>query len=226
VAAIEPPLAVPAPPADTPPPPVPAPPAVPAPAGQPVDGLALWDAEDVAGPRESLALLRLDQNERYVIVFTTTILRVLVHFLDFAAIRGFVKCNGPDCLLCRIGRRKDTYDLLPVYDVLARAVAVLAISPTLRQHALRPQLTPVLRRVAGDEGPLLVTLRRDGYTYTVSDSPLPEGADDGAVRIRAFRELFEAGEIDLASPYPTIEDSVLAEIDEVKTVMALKGIEP
>ena len=201
-----------------------APPPPPTAKGMPVDGLALWDAEAVAGPAAGLATLRVDQNERPVIPFTTDMVRIDLHYVDFQALRGYVRCNGPSCLLCRVGRQPEMRDLLPVYDVLDKAVAVLVISPNLRPHALRPQLAPALRRLA-DGGPLLVTLRKDGNgKFLVTSLPLPEGAADGAAVIRAFCERFDADLVDLASPFQRLADEDLASVEEIRSLMAAKGI--
>src|SRR4051812_13677114 len=137
----------------------------PAPLDQPVDGLALWETEARDNRGGSLTAIRPDQNERLVIPFTTSMVRTAMHYLNFAAVEGYVLCNGPDCLLCRVGRQQDVRDLLPVYDVLDKAVGVLAIGPNQRPHALRPAIAPVLRRVARGEDTLLLTLRKEGYKY-------------------------------------------------------------
>lgn len=193
--------------------------------GRPVDGLAQWDAEGTSDQAASLMTIRLDQNERLVVPFTTSMLRVDLHFVDFSAIKNYVRCNGPHCLLCRVGRQRDARDLLPVYDVLDRVVAVLAISPNLRPHALRPQIAPVLRRLVDGDGPLLLTLRKDGNDkFLVTTLLLPDGADDGATVIRAFRDRFDADLVDLGSAFQTMANAELATIDEVKSLMAAKGI--
>ncbi|MGH9038461.1 MAG: hypothetical protein ACRD0O_22110, partial [Acidimicrobiia bacterium] len=64
------------------------------------------------GPEE----VRLDQNDRLLVPFTTSVERVSTHFLDYPSLRGYVRCNGPGCLLCRLGRKVDHRDLWPVYD--------------------------------------------------------------------------------------------------------------
>jgi hypothetical protein len=204
----------------------PAPCLTPGPAGQPVDGLELWDTEALDNSVGSLSAIRLDQNERLVIPFTTSLVRKELHYLSFAAVQGYVLCNGPDCLLCRVGRQQDVRDLLPVYDVLDRAVGVLAIGPNQRPHALRPAIAPVLRRVARGEGPLLLTLCKQGYKYVAGAQPLPAGADDGAAAIRDFRDRFEAGMVDLTAAFQRLANEDLAAIDEVKNLMTAKGITP
>lgn len=196
----------------------------PSPSGQPVNGLALWDDEALDAQGGSLEIVRLDRNERLVIPFTTSMVRTEQHYIKFAAVSGSVMCNGPDCLLCRVGQQPEVRDLLPVYDVLDKAIGVLAVAPNQRPNALRPGLAPVLRRVAKGGGALLMSLRKDGYRYSVVAEPLPEGADDGVSIIRDFTERFEAGSVDLTSPVQRLANEDLAAIDEVKSLMAAKGI--
>src|SRR5262249_45348854 len=99
------------------------------------DGLDLWDSE-AGGTAAALAVVRIDLNESLLVPFTTSMLRVKLHFLDTPAYRGFIHCPGDGCLLCRIGRKSEVRDLLPVYDAVARAVGVLPISESLRPNAL------------------------------------------------------------------------------------------
>jgi hypothetical protein len=197
----------------------------PPPFGQPVDGLALWDSEAAEVAPESLETVRLDENEHLLIPFTTAMLRVTLHYADFEAIKAYVRCNEPDCLLCRLGRHPDKRDLWPVYDVLGRTVAILPISPSIRPHALRSQLLPALRRMDKGEGPLLLTVRKDGRSkFIMSARPLPEGADDGRAVIGPFCERLKAGQVDLASAFQLIPNVELAMIDEVSLMMKAKGL--
>jgi hypothetical protein len=197
---------------------------IPAPLDEPVDGLALWDAESRDNPRGGPTPVRIDQDERLLVPFTTSMVRTPLHYLNFPAVQGYVLCNGSDCLLCRVGRQQDVRDLLPVYDVLDRTVGVLAIGPNQRPHALRPGIAPVLRRVARGEGPLLLILRKDGYRYVVGSQPLPAGADDGAAVIRDFLGRFEAGKVDLAAAFQRLSNEDMAAIDEIKHLMAARGV--
>jgi hypothetical protein len=188
------------------------------------DALKTWTAETGAAGAPDLTVLRLDASDRLVIPFTTTMARVTLHYLDASAYRGYLHCQGPDCLLCRIGRQAEVRDLLPVYDPVAQAVGVLAVSPNVRPHALRPQLAAVLRRL--DEGrPLLVTIRRlDTARFGVGTLPLPEGADDGAARILEFTRRFESGAVDLGAVYPSLTREELMAIPEVAGALRLRGV--
>jgi hypothetical protein len=190
---------------------------------QPVDGLALWE-QGGEGPGADLAVIRLDQNERLLVPFTTTVLPMVLHYLDYPSRQGYVQCNGPGCLLCRVGRQQEKRDVWPIYDILEKAVGVLLISPNQRLHSLRCLLLPVFRRLAGGEGPLLLSLRKDGSKFSGSTLPLPEAADHGAAAIRTFLEQVEAGQVDLGSPLQKLANEDLALIEEIKVHMVAKGI--
>jgi hypothetical protein len=195
-------------------------------AAQLQDGLDRWDAE-AAGDTARLSLIRIDANETLVVPFTTSMLRVKIHFLDTTAYRDYLHCGGDGCLLCRLGRRPDVRDLLPVYDAVARAVGVLPISESMRPQALRPQLAPVLRQLkqAKQGGRLLVTLRKlDKVRFELGTVELPKDADDGADKVRAFKSRLESGAVDLAAVYPRLTAEELAEIPEVARAMLLKGV--
>jgi hypothetical protein len=187
------------------------------------DALAKWEAEAGAAPAP-LAEIRLDQNERLVTPFTTSVVEAVIHYLDYPSFHGYVRCNRPDCLLCKIGRQPDTRDLLPVYDVVSGAVGVLAVSPNLRPHALKPQLTPVLRQLKDNQRVLVGLRKLDKMRYHVVTLPLPADADDGAQTIAGFLAQFESGAIDLGAIYPQKSNEDLAEIPEIATLVKLRGI--
>jgi hypothetical protein len=188
------------------------------------DGARLWDEEaGAAAPAADLALARLDANEKLFVPFTTAVERVHVHYLDFLSFRGYVRCNGAGCALCRIRRAADVRDLLPVYDPLARAIVVIPVSPSQRPQALRPKLHPVLHRVQRSDAPVVVGIRRVDQAYHVSLYDLPDGADDGAVVVSEFRKQLDAGRVDLAAVYQQLPDEEIANLPEVATALQLLG---
>jgi hypothetical protein len=200
-------------------------PRVPSVANQAADGLALWDSETATGEAGGLSVIRLDGNERLLIPFTTTMGRVTLHYVEYPALRGYVHCSGADCLHCRLGRKQDVRDLLPIYDPVEKTVGVLPIGPNMRPQALRPQVAPILRRLRDEAVTPLIAIRRDdSVTFIVSELALPADADTGGVTIRAFVEKSEAGEIDLGSVYPRLSNEELASIPEVAMALQLKGI--
>jgi hypothetical protein len=189
-----------------------------------VDALEKWTAETGTVPA-AVEVVRLDANEKILVLFTLSVVpNVAVHYLDFQSLRGFVSCTRNDCLLCRIGRKADERDLLPVYDSVARAVAVLAVSPSIRPGALRPQLGPALQRVNAGERVLVGITKLDQVRFAVATYDLPDDADDGADRIASFLDGFKRGEIDLASVYPVMTKEELAMVSEIAATMKLKGI--
>jgi hypothetical protein len=61
---------------------------VPAPPAKPIDSLALWDSEALELQASGLATIRIDQNERLLIPFTTSVVRANLHYLNFADSTG------------------------------------------------------------------------------------------------------------------------------------------
>ena len=171
---------------------------------------------------EEIGLIRLDANETIVIPFTSDLAPVTIHYCLEPEIRSYVRCHGSNCILCRVGRTKDEHFLLPVYVPTIRAVGVLAISPSARPGALRPQLLPVLK--SGKRVAVIIS-RLDRVLYRVSTVPLREGMDDGASIITEFIRRWESHLIDLRTVYPKFENAFLAELPGVSVMMEIKGIQ-
>jgi len=188
-----------------------------------IDAAAKWAREAGAAPA-SLEEIRLTQNERLLIPFTSSIEEIDLHYLDYPSMRGYTRCNGAGCLLCRIGRTTDKRDLLPVYDVISQTVGVLPVSPNIRPQALRPQLSPVMSKVASGAILLLAVQKLDNYRFSVTELPLQDGADDGAEKIAQFRERCDAGNVSLASIYQQMSNELLATLPEVAIMMKAKGV--
>jgi hypothetical protein len=193
------------------------------PAGRLFDAVEKWETEAGRAPA-SLAEIRLDQNERLVVPFTTNVGEVAIHYLEYPSFRGYLRCNHPQCLLCQIGQQPGARDLLPVYDVVSRAVGVLAVSPNMRTHALKPQLTPVLRQLKANRRVLVALRKLNRMRYNVATLPLPADADDGAQVIAEFLAQFEGGAIDLGAIYQQLPNEDLAAIPEIATLVKLRGI--
>jgi hypothetical protein len=195
--------------------------------GDIVDAVELWASETPQQQSASLSLVKLEANETLIVPFTTMTVRQAVHYLKSEQLSGYVQCPGDGCLLCRLlDNEPELRDLLPVYEPVARAIGVLAITQNLRAMTLRPQLLPLLRRVKAGER-LLIGLRKMdqfGSRFAVTVTPLPEGADDGAEQIAAFKQQMEAGAIDLRTVYQRLQAEELAAIPEIATRMSLKGV--
>jgi len=187
------------------------------------DALTKWETEANQLPA-GLDEIRLDGNERLVIPFTPSVVEVQTHYVDYTSVRGYVRCTGDGCLLCRTGRHLEVRDLLPVFDTVTQAVGVLAVTPNMRPHALRPQLIPVLRQLH-ENRPVVVGIRKvDRMRYVVALLNPAEEVTDGAREIKEFLDRFNRGEIDLAAVYPRLANEDLAAIPEVLKQMRLRGV--
>jgi hypothetical protein len=185
-----------------------------------IDLFEAWD-EDAAAGDLPIGLVRLDQNETALIPFTSAANSVKLHYCEDPEVQGYVHCNGTDCLLCRIGRKQEERILLPVYRPTAPSVGVLAISPSCRPGALRPQIMPILRtgkRVA------LMIRRLDRVAFQVDPVELREGVDDGAEIIAHFLDRWEAGQVDLTAVFPRLDNHAVAKLAGVATMMEIKGV--
>ncbi|MFO7761689.1 MAG: hypothetical protein R6V20_08780 [Desulfobia sp.] len=176
-------------------------------------------ANDAMEPE--LEVVRLGQDEKAIILFSSETETIDIHFCSESEINGYTVCNGPGCVLCRIGRKKDQRLLLPVYLPAEGQIGVLPVSRSRRPFALLPQLLNVLKA----ETPLVMFVSRNGAKYSVSTSELGKDIDGGEATIKQFQEDYEAGRKDLTSVYPKIDNDQLAGIEEIARMMTLKGIQ-
>lgn len=167
-----------------------------------------------------IELVRIGNDEIAVIPFTADGVAVNIHFCSEPEINSYVICNGPDCLLCRIGRKQDSRILLPVYLPTAGCIGVLPVSRLMRPHALFPQILPALS--SGKNVVLFIT--RQMAKYTVSMNELNEDSDGGEEVVEQFTIDYNAGRYDLTSVYLRVDNKALSEISEISKMMALKGI--
>jgi hypothetical protein len=196
--------------------------------GGPGDGLDRWDAEAADNDVPSdLPLVRLDDSQRWLILFTTQMLSVEVHYLDSGGYRGYLHCTGEDCILCRLDNRLKKLDLLPVYDVADAAVAVLPISPSVRPQALRPQIAAVLHDLQAGEDAMVVGISKDVLNFRVVRRPLlrrPRARD--LRRMAAFAVAMASGGIDLGRAIQRLSNEELAGILEIRRVARVLGVVP
>lgn len=178
---------------------------------------------DVAAAETNESLLevvRLGSDETAIIAFTAESEPIDLHYCSETEINSYVVCNGPDCILCRIGRKRDERLLLPVYLPASGCVGILPVSRSLRPYALLPQITNVLK--AGK--PMVMFVTRDAAKYTVSTTELQKDVDGGEAAIKQFRDDYESGLLRLSSVYPSIDNEQLANVEEIARMMTLKGV--
>ena len=167
----------------------------------------------------SLEVVRLDDNETALILFTTAIEKIDLHYCHKAEIRGYVPCNREGCVLCRIGRKIDTRLLTPVYLPASQTVAILPVGKSLRPGALLPQLGNVLKSTK----PMVMFVKRDAGKYTVATRELTDDIDAGEVVIQKFTTAYDAGKITLTSVYSRIANEELENVPDIARLLALKG---
>jgi hypothetical protein len=167
-----------------------------------------------------LERVRLGSDETAFIPFTADGESVNLHYCSETEISDYVVCNGPGCVLCRIGRKRDPKVLLSVYLPAAGCVGILPVSRSLRPYALLPQILNVLKT----SKPMVMFVTREGAKYTVSTVELQKDVDGGEAAISRFLEDCEAGNHDLTAVYPRIDNELLARVEEIGRIMALKGI--
>jgi hypothetical protein len=173
--------------------------------------------ESVESPLE---LVRLGSDENAIIPFTVDSEAVDLHYCSETEINSYVVCNGLDCLLCRIGRKRDQRLLLPVYLPAASCIGILPVSRSLRPYALLPQISNVLKA----EKTMVLFVTRDGAKYIVTTAELQKDVDGGETLIKRFLDDYEAGLHDLSTVYPRIDNEQLASVEGIGQMMRLKGI--
>ena len=200
---------------------------LPAPPAAPADDVSLVAVAAATSRYDGPALeaVRIDGNAVSVILFTDRGQPAVVHYLDDPELRGYVRCNadapGVRCVLCDVGRVREDRLLLPVYDPIAKAVAVLAVSRKITPKSLLPQLAPLLK--AGT--PTVAHIRREGMGFAVASGPLPPGADDGAAAVKAFLERRAAGQVRLDDVFPRYDNDLLARVEWIATALTLRGLQ-
>jgi hypothetical protein len=180
----------------------------------------LLDVAATEAAESLLEVVRLGNDETAIIPFTADSEAVDLHYCSETEINSYVICNGPDCVLCRIGRKRDQRLLLPVYLPAAGCVGILPVSRSLRPFALLPQISNVLK--AGK--PMVMFVTREGAKYTVSTAELQKDVDGGEAVIKRFLDDYNAGLHVLAAMYPRIDNEQLASVEEIGRMMSLKGV--
>jgi hypothetical protein len=180
----------------------------------------LLDVAATESVESLLEVVRLGSDETAIIAFTADSEGVDLHYCSETEISNYVVCNGPDCVLCRIGRRREQRLLLPVYLPAPGCIGILPVSRSLRPFALLPQISNVLKA----NKPMVMFVTRAGGKYSVSTAELKKDVDGGEAVIKRFLEEYEDGLHNLPAVYPTIDNDQLANVEEISRMMELKGV--
>ena len=165
-------------------------------------------------------LVRLNENQTAVLFFTPDCVQVNIHYCEESEIRGYVHCNGTDCLLCRVGKKVYSRILIPVYLPTTNSIGILPVSDSLRPGALRPQIATILK----SKDPMSTFIKREGSKYTVESHAFPDDANGGEGAIIVFSEDLKKGIFDISAVYQRIDNQLLANVPEIDKLMELKGI--
>ena len=180
----------------------------------------LLDLVGAESTDSSLEIVRLGSDEVAFIPFTEEGEEINLHYCLEIEIQGYVICNGNDCVLCKIGRKKEPRILLPVYLPVASCVGVLPVSTSLRPFSLLPQISNVWKA----KKPMVVFVTRQNAKYMVSTADVQKDVDGGESEIKKFLKAYNSGKLELSSVFPKIDNEQLAGIEEIARMMVLKGI--
>ncbi len=114
----------------------------------------------------NLGEIRVRADHRPIVLFTLERVPVVVHYCEEPVIRGYVRCNGDDCVLCKVGKERKQQGLLPVYDPVTESIGFLSVNSSLRPNALLPQLIDRF----DEEVPKVIFISREDYKYVVEPS--------------------------------------------------------
>jgi len=195
---------------------------------QNVDVLQYWsDAPKDVRALDKPALLRLGPNLTAIRLFTSQTVPMRIHFVEEPEVNGWVRCNGERCVLCEAGKSVEERMLLPVYVLSRAAVEILAISPSSRPGALRPQILPLLQTMAASQDPVIALVHKpDRMTFKVTQLRLDPHHVHGEDAIKGYKELWEGDRIDPASVFPKLDNTVLGSIAGIALMLQIKGVMP
>jgi hypothetical protein len=182
--------------------------------------VSLLDVAAAESIEQPLEIVRLGSDETAIIPFTADSEEVDLHYCAETEISSYVLCNGDDCVLCHIGRKRETRLLLPVYLPVAGCIGILPVSKTLRPYSLLPQLSNILNA----DKPIVMFITREGGKYTISTVELQENIDGGEVEIKKFIEQHDGDNFNLSLVYSKIDNEQLSRIDEIARMMKYKGL--
>jgi len=180
-----------------------------------------WRMDKPIPSTKPLQLVQITNREVAVVPFTSSTTLAKLHYCEDPEIRGYIKCNGEDCVLCRIGSHVEERALLPVYLPAQKGIGVLAISPTSYPGSLRPQLMPYLE---SGKSVVLFIRKMDRMYYSVGGREEDPAKIGGVQLIKDFEKRLESSEIDLTTVYQSSSNQALARVDSIATMMQLKGI--
>lgn len=160
-----------------------------------------------------LRLVRLDRSQTAVVFFTSSGEKIDVHYCSEPEIQNYVRCNDEHCVLCAIQNEKVPRYLLPIYLLVSRVIAILAVSPSMRPKALLPQVLMILKSASEPTAALIS--RQSNTQFSVEPQPLPAEVDAGEVLIAEFMGQYRADKIKPSEVYLQISNEELRRLPEI-----------
>ena len=149
-----------------------------------------WLTEDDPGDVGHLETIRLNQEPKYLSLFTETLVKADAHFLDANKTfpdRGYYRCLGDDCPACKAEIEKKKFMLLPVADLEDGQIKILRIPRARGVGKLANELGKVLSLDDPSEVIAVVTMDKN-YGYSVSTKQSVEFSADIAEAIKRFEK--------------------------------------
>ena len=194
------------------------------------DTINLMDlAADGGGPdgayTPALAAIPIKQDLVPLIPFTMSATRVWLHYCPEPELRGNVLCVGEsECVLCKVGRKRDERRLLPMYHPIEQRVGVVFVTPSMQPKALLPQLLAHVKRAESDERRIVLFVRRllDNVFFDVSAAPLRDGEDDGAGAIKQYQRDVDAGRLNPRTVVQQLSADQLRAVSSIARMLELR----
>jgi len=153
--------------------------------------------------------VRLGKEPALVLLFTSDVDEVKLHFEEDETVRSYVPCPGDRCPRCFLGSAPGEFYLLPVVNIDSGEVEVLRISAGRGPGALLSLLRPHIQ--APDPSQNVLSISRNGSRYRIESSKISEHADRGTRAIESFLAERSAG-LQLVSVFPALTAVEMSEL--------------
>lgn len=160
---------------------------------------------------------KVSQNPSPIVFISDTVETAVVHYTTYDEFRGYTKCNGENCSLCRIGNKAAKQNLMLVFNPLSKTAEVLSMSDNQSPTALLPQLL----NLVNFEQEQLFMVSRENFKFTVSVQPLPANLPLDEVTIKSCTKQLDANEIALSDIYRSYSNEELADFPSIRTMLSL-----
>lgn len=184
-----------------------------------------WLTEDDPGDVGHLETIRLNQEPKYLSLFTQSLVMTDAHFLDANETfpdRGYYRCLGDDCPACKAEIEKKKFMLLPVADLEDGQIKILRVPRARGVGKLANELGKVLSLDDPSKVISVVTMDKN-YGYTVSTKQSGEFSADIAEAIKRFEKNVSDGVVNINDVIVTISAEEMAVHGRIAKRLKLSG---